>query len=153
MSKDSKKSTLNPLLWVLRWVFFIPPVIPITMILFWHPTVYKYILPLFVKKGSAGYNAFTPFWIRIPPIGIGLLALGWLLSAFVNALATFIPFVLWALMYTWGPIIFMAPIGTAVVVLTTMILILSGVEYPTLEEITKIKAFQEIKKAQVFEMA
>ena len=153
MSNDSNKSTLNPLLWVVRWIYFIPPVIPITMVLFWHPTMYKYILPLFVKQGTAGYNAFSPFWIRIPPIGLGLLAIGWLLSAAVNALSTLIPFILWLLMYTWGPIIAMAPIGTAVVLLTTMILKLSGVKYPTLDEITKMKGFEALKKIQVFEMA
>lgn len=153
MSNDSNKSTLNPLLWVVRWIYFIPPVIPITMILFWHPTMYKYILPLFVKHGTAGYNAFTPFWIRIPPLGLSLLALGWLLSAVVNALSTLIPFILWLLMYTWGPIIMMAPIGTAVVLLTTMILKLSGVKYPTLDEITKMKGFEALNKLQVFEMA
>lgn len=153
MSKNSQKSTLNPLVWVLRWIWFIPPLIPITMILFWHPTMYKYILPLFVKKGSAGYNAFTPFWIRIPPIGLSLMAIGWLLSAFVNALSTLIPFILWLMMYTWGPIIFMAPIGTAVVVTITAILILSGVKYPTLDEITNKKAFKSLNQLQVFEMA
>ena len=153
MPKDSNKSTLSPLLWIVRWVYFIPPVIPITMVLFWHPTMYKYILPLFLKRGSAGYNAFAPFWIRIPPIGIGLLVIGWLLSALANALSTLIPFILWLLMYTWGPLIMMAPIGTAVVVLTTMILKLSGVKYPTLDEITKMKGFESLKKLQVFEMA
>ena len=55
--------------------------------------------------------------------------------------------------YTWGPIVFMAPIGTALVVITTAILILSGVKYPTLDEITNKKAFKALNQLQVFEMA
>ena len=153
MADNPNKSTLSPLVWVLRWIWFVPPFIPITMILFWHPSVYKIILASFIKPGSAGYNAFTPFWIRIPPIGLSLMAVGWLLSAFVNALSTLIPFIIWIMMYTWGPVIMMAPIGTAVVVITTAALILSGVKYPTLEELTNNKAFVALRKLQVFEMA
>ena len=102
-------SGLSPLAWILRWVLIIPYVLPITMLLFWHPNFWESIAGLFIKEESR--KMFRPFWVRIPPIGMPFMILGWLLNVVFNALSDLIPIIIVAFIYlqTFGLAYFVMP--------------------------------------------
>ena len=152
---DKNKSTLSPAAWIFRWVLFIPHILPFTAILFWHPDYWKAILGLFLKNnGQTAWAFFEPFWIRIPGLGLGLMLVAWLLSAFLSALSTLLPSVIYLFLHgtVFLPSLFIPFFGIIITLIILAILLANGL-WPFIKFDDLVKYFEVITKMQPVDMA
>jgi len=81
------------IIWFLRWFpITSAPFLIITAVLFAMPGMWEYIASMWLSK--RGRKIFRMWWLRIPPIGLGLMLFGW----FVHVLCNLIGYIfLWPL--------------------------------------------------------
>lgn len=65
------------IMYFLRWIFLTnPPSAVILSIIFMIPGVWEYVASMWLSR--RGRNIFKMWVLRIPPVGLGLVLLGWL---------------------------------------------------------------------------
>ena len=78
------------IIWFLRWLMLpSPPILIITAVLFMVPGFWQYIASMWLSK--RGRRIFNRWWVRIPPLGIGLMMIGWAVNVLSHLLSYFPP--------------------------------------------------------------
>lgn len=100
MPTRSKRSTLNPVLWVFRWLLLLPPLAIIATILYIYGAPYHTsILSLFIRPTAGQAWMFDSVIYRILLGGPVFPLLAWAISLVINALANLIPLVGFLIVY------------------------------------------------------
>lgn len=75
------------IMWFLRWIpITAAPLLIFIAIAFMIPGFWQYIASMWLSK--RGRKIFVNrWWLRIPPLGIGLMFLGWVVSVICHALS------------------------------------------------------------------
>ena len=75
------------IMWFLRWIpITAAPLLIFVAIAFMIPGFWQYIASMWLSK--RGRKIFVNrWWLRIPPLGIGLMFLGWVVSVICHALS------------------------------------------------------------------
>jgi hypothetical protein len=76
------------IIWFLRWIpLTAAPLLIIMAVLFMVPGFWQYIASMWLSK--RGRRIFNRWWVRIPPLGIGLMMLGWAVNVLSHLLSYF----------------------------------------------------------------